>query len=160
MNVDFIDLYKDVDRFIRDAYSSENGVSEYIDQMSSAMYKGCRMVNQWDKDYASLKRARWIRNQLSHEVGYDTDICNKDDFAWLISFKERLYSANDPLSLLHKNDKTVMRTSHTESQRIGVSNNQRDVSMPNKPVTHSNSYIKIEVAKRKTIWQRIKSLFR
>lgn len=101
-NVKFVDLYKSVDRFIRDAYTSSEGVSEYLRQMEQNEFKGALHVSSWKTDYDRLKHLRWIRNQLSHEVGFDSDLCGIDDYNWLLSFRDRLYSADDPLARLNK----------------------------------------------------------
>ena len=104
LNVDFMDLYKSVDRFLRDAYSSSEGVSEYIRCMETYDIRGRQCVPSWRSDYDMLKHLRWIRNQLSHEVGYDSDICTEDDYEWLRSFDRRLYSAEDPVAILYRLD--------------------------------------------------------
>ena len=76
LNIDFMDLYKRTDRFIKDAYSSSEGVSEYIRSMESCFNRGISRVQGWKSDYDNLKHIRWIRNQLAHEVSYDSDICS------------------------------------------------------------------------------------
>ncbi len=81
LNIDYVDLYKSIDGFIRDAYSSSEGVSEYIRQMEANDYRGRQTIATWKDDYALLKHARWIRNQLAHEVGFDSDLCEEDDYA-------------------------------------------------------------------------------
>ena len=102
MNIDFMDLYKRTDRFIKDAYSSSEGVSEYIRSMESCFNKGNSSVRGWKNDYDNLKHVRWIRNQLAHEVSYDSDICSFYDYEWLDNFYKRLFSSDDPLGTLRK----------------------------------------------------------
>ena len=101
LNIDFMDLYKRVDNFIKDAYSSSTGISTYIEEMEINNYKGKISVYNWETTYCTLKHLRWIRNQLAHEVGYDSDICSENDYEQLDNFYDDLYNANDPLSLLH-----------------------------------------------------------
>ena len=102
LNIDFLDLYKRVDRFIKDAYASSEGVSEYLRQMEHNAFKGRSLVSTWATDYNQLKRLRRIRNQLSHEVGYDADLCEEDDYQWLEEFWNRLFTADDPMAVLRR----------------------------------------------------------
>ena len=102
LNVKYIDQYKIVDCFIRDAYKSEEGVSEYIRIMDQNDAEGKELVVSWSSDYSTLKHLRWLRNKLAHEVGFDSDMCTKSDLAWLSAFDERLRTDEDPLSKLRK----------------------------------------------------------
>ena len=102
LNIDFMDLYKRTDRFIKDAYSSSEGVSEYIRLMEAGFNRGNANILGWKSDYDNLKRIRWIRNQLAHEVSYDSDICLLSDYEWLEDFYNRLFSATDPRGRLRK----------------------------------------------------------
>ena len=100
LNIDFMDLYKRADRFIKDAYSSSEGVSEYIRLMEASFNRGSANIRGWKSDYDNLKHIRWIRNQLAHEVSYDSDICSESDYEWLDDFYKRLFSSTDPLGEL------------------------------------------------------------
>ena len=113
-NIDFLDLYKSVDRFIRDAYSSKEGVSEYMRKMEAYDRAGRLRVGNWTNHYNMLKRVRWIRNQLAHEVGYDSDICEEKDYEWLKSFYKKLYAAEDPLAVLDRLSKEKSKKQATE----------------------------------------------
>jgi len=105
LNIDFMDLYKRVDKFIKDAYSSSTGVSEYIEQMELNNIKGTFYLSTWKEDYHQLKQMRWIRNQLAHEVEYDADICSIYEYEWLNEFYKRLFERNDPLAVIYDIDK-------------------------------------------------------
>ena len=113
LNIDFMDLYKRTDRFIKDAYSSSQGVSEYIRLMEADFNRGSINIRGWKSDYDNLKHIRWIRNQLAHEVSYDSDICSVIDYEWLEEFYERLFSSDDPLAALRKKDMKAA------SERVG-----------------------------------------
>lgn len=102
LNIDFMDLYKRADRFIKEAYSSSEGVSEYIRLMEADFIKGSSNIQGWKRDYDNLKHIRWIRNQLAHEVSYDSEICSVNEYEWLEEFYERLFSTEDPLAELRK----------------------------------------------------------
>ncbi|MDO4864707.1 MAG: hypothetical protein Q4A05_11110 [Ruminococcus sp.] len=109
LNIDFLDLYKRADRFIKDAYHSYEGVSEYIRLMESCYNRGSVKVHGWRDDYDRLKRARWIRNQLSHDVDFDCDICSESDYEWFEDFYNRLFSSSDPLALLGRMESGAKR---------------------------------------------------
>ena len=117
LNIDFMDLYKRVDKFIRDAYSSSDGVSEYIRKMELNRFKGQRYVSTWAKDYDMLKHIRWIRNQLSHEVGYDSDICEENDYDYLNAFHQRLFSSDDPLAVMTRQEQAEIQCRSVEEKR-------------------------------------------
>lgn len=166
LNIDFMDLYKSVDRFIRDAYSSSEGVSEYIRQMEQNDFKGRRYVATWGADYDKLKRLRWIRNQLSHEVGYDSDICEDADYDWLETFSHRLYSANDPLAEMNKVE-IAERQRRAEEQRCiqaqkrTEEEKRRQMHQQQQPAS-SYSFTQptqYQPPKRKSFWQRLKDFF-
>ena len=113
LNIDFMDLYKRVDRFIKEAYSSSEGVSEYIRLMEADFIKGSSKIQGWKRDYDNLKHIRWIRNQLAHEVSYDSEICSVNEYEWLEEFYERLLSTEDPLAALKRTEKKAA------SERVG-----------------------------------------
>lgn len=168
LNIDCMDLYKRVDRFIRDANSSTEGVSEYIRQMEQNDFKGRRYVATWGADYDKLKRLRWIRNQLSHDVGYDSDICEDADYDWLETFSHRLYSANDPLSAMNKAENAERQRRAEEQRRIQAQKRaeeerRRQIQM-HQQQQPASSYTytpqtQYQPPERKTIWQRIKAFF-
>ena len=148
LNVALVDLYKEVDGFIRDAYSSEEGVREYLRLMKASEAEGRRLVNGWEPDYKELDHIRWIRNRLSHDVPYDSDITEGSDYDWLEAFRDRLYSSNDPLA-------TLKRAEDKENQRrrsTGQNNARKTVYYPYVPV-------RIEVPEQKTFWQKVKEFF-
>ena len=153
LNIDFLDLYKRVDRFIRDAYASSEGVSEYLRQMEQNGFKGRRLVPTWATDYNRLKRLRWIRNQLSHEVGYDSDICGEADYLWLEEFRGRLYAADDPMSVLRKNE-NAERQRYMEEQRQYHEQKRKQQA---EVITQTQT--KPSLPKRKTLLEKIKSFF-
>ena len=102
LNISFLELYKSIDQNIKDAYSSDNGITKYIDLMYEN--RNAARNNSWNNDLRRLKRVRDIRNQLVHDVAvsYYSDICSQEDYEWLEVFYNRLMTANDPLSLERK----------------------------------------------------------
>ncbi len=95
LNVDFIELYIKVDQFIRDANGSEKGVSLYIEQMEKECFNGPLYVKTWNDDLNMLRQLRRIMNQLTHEAGFDSDICEKTEYDWLKGFYDRLMTSKD-----------------------------------------------------------------
>ena len=141
LNLEFLELYKSVDRLIRDAYATNEGVSEYIRLMSSE-YSGPRYVSGWADDLSMLKHVRWVRNQLAHEVGYDSDLCEESDYTWLKLFRENLIDAQDPLSIFKKKEAEAQR--RAAEQRKKRQEESKD-SLPEKKLS---------------LWERIKRFFK
>ena len=120
LNIDFLELYKKVDRFIRDAYGSEDGVSEYIRQMEDS-YLGPRYVKTWEIDHEMLKQLRRIRNKLTHEIDFDAEILKESDFEWLKEFSTRLLSVNDPLTVMNR----AKEAERLEAERLKAEERRR-----------------------------------
>jgi hypothetical protein len=165
LNIDFLDLYKKVDKFIKDAYLVSEGVSAYIRMMESNNIKGVRYVDSWQIDYERLKHMRWVRNQLAHEVGYDSDICEESDYDCLNEFYNRLFSSEDPLSILRKQEeleKQRLADERRKKREEAEKNNLSDKKMNNqtqlgvKPVVEKNNYNKSDTIKKPSLWKRIK----
>jgi len=97
---ELFDEFKRVDGICRDMFSSQRGVSEYIEQMERDFAYGQRRVPSWERDYRSLKRVRWLRNQIAHETTV-TD-CSADDVAYLQDFHDRLLLQQDTLAALRR----------------------------------------------------------
>ena len=92
------DEYKKVDKFCRDMFSSQSGVTQYITEMEQKASYGRSVVQSWNDDYYTLKRVRWLRNKMAHESGVTE--CTELDAAWLENFHRRLLAQQDPLALL------------------------------------------------------------
>ena len=101
LNTDFYDEYKRLDKFCRDMFSGQDGVTEYIKQMeNAALYR--YYVPTWDEDLKQLKRMRHLRNKLAHEVGFDADLCTENDILFVKTFYTRLFNCSDPLSIIRR----------------------------------------------------------
>lgn len=146
-NIQFLELYKSVDRFIRDAYASDDGLSAYLRIMENESLFNQRYVPEWEDDYKMLNRVRWIRNQFSHEMSFDSDICEESDQKWLVSFYKRLLASSDPLSMAERRKQQEMnRRKESEFKR----KEEKDHNYPDSIVSNQKT----------TFWQRIKKLFR
>ena len=183
LNIDFVDLYKRVDRFLRDAYDSSEGVSEYLRRMEENSSRGRQYVTSWEADYRQLKRLRWVRNQLSHEVGYDSDLCEAEDYRWLEEFHNRLYDTADPLAVLYRIENAKRQQTERqaeaqrqamERQRLAEQQRQRQAALQRQAEEQrrrqSQAYVQHSPTtpcpqpqpsppKRETLWQRIKRFF-
>ena len=165
LNIDFLDVYKQVDKFIKDAYSVSEGVSSYIRMMETNNIKGFRYINSWSVDYEKLKHVRWVRNQLAHEVGYDSDLCEESDYEWLDKFYDRLFSAEDPLSCLKKQedadkkrmaDELRKKRDEAEKKRVADEKMKNQTDIVIKHENEGASKIKCEETKKPSLWKRIK----
>lgn len=102
-NITFLEHYKKLDNLLKDYFSSNDGVTEYINQMEFVPFADRKYVSTWDYDYQSLKRARRIRNQLTHDVGtMNLDISSLDDLNFVDSFYNRIMTYSDPFTLIRK----------------------------------------------------------
>ena len=157
LNIDFVDLYKRVDRFLRDAYDSSEGVSEYLRRMEETSSRGRQYVTSWESDYRQLMRLRWIRNQLSHEVGYDSDLCEAEDYHWLEDFHNRLYDTADPLAVLYRIENA--KRQQTERRRQAEEQRRQSQAYVQHSPTTPCPQPQPSPPKRETLWQRIKRFF-
>lgn len=107
---ELFDEFKRVDAICRDMFSCQHGVSEYISQMEGvSVYKRCRAPS-WEQDYRALKRTRWLRNQIAHEL--TAADCTIADVEYLRDFHDRLLRQQDPLAVLRKVEQEERRSLH------------------------------------------------
>ena len=111
---DFFEAYKRLDKLCSEMYACQNGVSEYIAQMERLTYKGQYRVSSWNNDYKMLKHVRWVRNQIAHDSG-TIQISEPDDLDFAQDFRSRIFSGNDPLTLLEK--RSSQRTVFGDNRR-------------------------------------------
>lgn len=98
--LEFLEAYKSLDELCKQILSTDRGISDYIDEMKYES-QGYRMVASWEKDLKQLKRLRWIRNKLVHEVdSFQENLIHKEDIEWLITFRSQIMEGKDPLSVL------------------------------------------------------------
>lgn len=120
--------FKRVDAICRDMFSSQRGVSEYIEQMERDFVYGKQRIPSWEQDYRSLKRVRWLRNQIAHEMTA-TD-CTTHDVAYLQEFHDRLLRQQDPLAALRRTRRAARpaapRRQVTPQRQAAYSNQEPD----------------------------------
>lgn len=100
-DIDFFEEYKRLETLCSDMYSCQNGVSEYLTHMESQSHQGRYRVPSWDSDYNKLRRVRQIRNQIAHRSA-SARISEPDNLDFVQDFYSRIFSGNDPLTLLRK----------------------------------------------------------
>ncbi len=157
LNISFLEEYKQVDRFIKDANMTQDGVSEYIRQMELLNRRGVRLVRNWEQHYRMLKHVRWVRNQLVHEVGYDSNICERADYEYIKNFGTLLCAAQDPLAALAKIEREErMKRIEAERARSAAQRNAYGKTANAKPATKR---AKTQAKKKETFWQKLKRFF-
>lgn len=98
----FLAAYKRLDELCKQILSSEKGITEYINQMDNQPY-GKNVVRTWNSDYKQLKRMRYIRNQLVHEVNsFENQMFEESDIRWLEDYYERIIKQEDSFAILRK----------------------------------------------------------
>ena len=137
--LEFLDTYKKLDELCRQLFSSEKGVSQYIDEMSNEGYGKWRVAG-WESDYKRLKNIRWIRNRLVHDRdSFERDIANEKDIEWMQTFYQRIMECTDSFSLLcqteRRSEETAERTesrssTHTAFSSQNEGSQDRDIILP------------------------------
>ncbi|MDE6441945.1 MAG: hypothetical protein K2L12_04220 [Clostridia bacterium] len=114
LNIEFQEQYKHLDKLCKEMYSSNEGVSLYLQDMERTPYSERRAVFDWDIVYKKLKHARWMRNQLAHEIDIDTSFCEQDDIDWVKAFYKKILSGTDPLACAYRarQETTAKRNSY------------------------------------------------
>ena len=102
LNVKFMDKYKRLDNLLKQRYDSKDGVTEYINQMENRWNDGVNKVSNFEYIYKRLKHVRWLRNQLAHEVDFETNIVEHSDLNFVNDFYDSVINLSDALSLLQK----------------------------------------------------------
>ncbi len=119
INITFQEEYKKLDKLCKDCFSSVDGVSEYIRQMEKEQYSLRRFITSWEYDYKMLKHIRWVRNQLSHEIGtLHSDICTQEDLYFVTNFYNEIMKCKDPLAqmrVLKENEEKTHSRKNTTS---------------------------------------------
>lgn len=110
---ELFDEFKRVDAICRDMFSCQHGVSEYINQMERVSVDKRYRIPSWEQDYRALKRTRWLRNQIAHEMTVAD--CTPSDVEYLREFHDRLLRQQDPLAVLRKAEQEKRRPLHQQT---------------------------------------------
>lgn len=138
----FLLSYKRLDNLCKDCFSSEKGVSEYIDIMERC-YNNSYKGREWNDTYYTLKKYRYLRNKIAHDdYVEESTVCSYEDTIWLDNFYKKVLNSTDALSLYH--DKLM------HQQNLHVKSNNKLVIINNDE----------ENSEKKGLFSFIKSLFR
>lgn len=100
LNEEFLKEYTKLDNYLKKYFSSEKGVTTYIDKMDNLLEKYNVKINGFINDYKKIKNIRWKRNKLAHEDDYmDIDFVIKEDIDFIYDFIGRINCQKDPLSV-------------------------------------------------------------
>ncbi len=118
LDIEFLEAYKSVESFCKDALSAQNGVSEYIAQMEDEFTFGASSIVNWQNSFRTLKRLRWLRNQIAHDTGASD--CTEADLDALLSFHDDLLNQRDPLSQLYqvRKHESMQYNSHVDNSIV------------------------------------------
>lgn len=137
LNIGFQEQYKQLDKLLKDVFSSAEGVSAYIRKMEITAIKKQKNVPQWDTVYKQLKHFRWMRNQLAHEISIDSDFCTQNDIDWLQQFYREILNRTDPLTAANQINESVQR--HTPSS-VNKKRDEKKPSLWNKIISKIKSW--------------------
>ena len=118
-NIKFQEEYKRLDNLCKDCYDTQEGVSYYIGEMERNWSQGVRYVFAWEDTYYELKRVRWIRNQLAHEIGtFDSDIVEEYDLHFVVELCDKILNREDPLAKIY--------SANNKFNKVSIATNKTD----------------------------------
>ena len=119
LEIEFFEEYKSVDNICRDMFQTNQGITEYINQMERMDAAGSRKVSNWREKYKMLKHLRWLRNKIAHESGAPELV--KADCIELQHFRKQLLKQQDPLAELMKS-KSMRKSNQGRTATRGNAN--------------------------------------
>ena len=158
--LEFQEAYKGLDKLCRECLSGYDGVSGYIRLMESEWY-GEQYVSTWNSDLKKLKHVRWVRNQLSHEVGkLESNICSQFDLEFVDDFYERIMNTTDPLAMLRKAREIENQRKNNIKQEYSRNIQNADIDSGNEQKNgQRKSYFDDEKPFLRKVWEKIKNFF-
>ena len=158
--LEFQEAYKYLDKICRECLSGYDGVSGYIRLMENEWY-GEHYVSTWNKDLRMLKHVRWVRNQLSHEVGtLESDICSWSDLEFVDDFYKRIMNTTDPLAMLRKAREIENQRKNNIKQEYSRNIQNADIDSGNEQKNgQRKSYFDDEEPFLRKVWEKIKNFF-
>lgn len=135
----FLEAYKRLDNLCKDMYSSDSGISTYIDNMKRIPTAGYK-IKDWNSVYQKLVHYRHIRNQIVHEnYATEENMCSESDTLWLENFYRQVLEIRDPLAQYQNSLRATQQRKnkvHASSQISQESSTQRQI----RNTEASNSY--------------------
>ncbi len=115
LNESFLDQYKKLEKLCNDLLDTDiHGIGSYIGTMEQYLSSDLHDIPGWQNDLNRLKEIRHKRNVLVHESDYEVDI-NEYDVEWLREFRHRILEEDDPLALLEKRQKIIVKQSYPDN---------------------------------------------
>ena len=144
---EFFEQYKRLDKLCSEMYGCQKGVGEYISEMENKGYQGKLRISSWETDYRLLYRARRVRNQIAHGTE-EYQISDPEDLAFVKDFYDRIFTSQDPLTLLRKSIEESERRQQELKRRQTQPQSQPPVRYPSRPLPKrkSNKWIGFAVA--------------
>ena len=120
LDVEFVESYKRLEGLLKDIYSNENPVSGYIVDMEKVGWFEYQHILGWESDFKALKRARHIRNNLSHDTPYGQGDTMQNDLEWIKNFYQRFLDSDDPLARLrrYRQSRRVLKQERLEERKF------------------------------------------
>lgn len=166
LDIQFQEAYKSLDALCKDCYSNEKGISEYIRLMEAVPFCASRNIPSWEYDLKMLKHARYIRNELAHEVGtWGSGLCKEMDLEFMLQFHDKMLNCTDPLSVVRK-FQTQPRPHRIADSAISTNQKDKKSSTATKKYESENrpSSTKPDASAKPSLWKRfirtIKTIFR
>ena len=91
----FFEEYKKLDNLCKDLLGSNQGITQYVNEMEQIPFEKSKLVESWQYDYKMLKHIRWIRNNIAHNNGDSK--CSESDVQYVKNFYQRIINRTDPL---------------------------------------------------------------
>ncbi len=104
INLDFLKVYNELDNLLKQIYGErEKGITSYIDDMYNRTSYEAECVYGFYDDLKILKNLRHKRNDMVHNSKHDEPIFTQTETRWVVNFKNRVMTEDDPLSQVRKN---------------------------------------------------------
>ena len=95
----FFEEYKKLDNLCKYLLGSNQGITQYVNEMEQIPFEKSKLVESWQYDYKMLKHIRWIRNNIAHNNGDSK--CSESDVQYVKNFYQRIINRTDPFSLIN-----------------------------------------------------------
>ena len=120
------------------------GLSVYIRTMENESYYTRAHFPDWDEQYKMLKRLRWLRSQIAHNV--EVSECSESDLEDLKRFYNQIMTQNDILANAYRWKKQQTECKKTSTKAIQNEGTRQITNQIN------TNYIPENNDKGKSVW--------
>lgn len=106
----FFEEYKKLDNLCKDLLGSNQGITQYVNEMEQIPFEKSKLVESWQYDYKMLKHIRWIRNNIAHNN--ECSGCSKSDVKSVKDFYKKIINQKDPFSVIAQNSRELQRSNN------------------------------------------------